>query len=246
MTTDKQHPRIVVAENLYRDNDIYVFTTDMNTETELCISGVSFAMPLAPKDWHKIGLNKELFSQLDKVVAEYFETVTATIFRKQLFVYLQTFWQRPDRISDHLKLWGYLKTKLQLDLTGLELISEVALSRDEETCYAGIIRIEPGYFQSIMKTLRSNQGFALLSNGNEMNYKQNLAELSGIAYSPDDSIYWQKIAECICPLGDIVIRVPTILDIPPNAYESAIDLFLLPNHLKQLMNSVAELENLLA
>ena len=214
--------RTAIADDLCeRHNGIYIFNCSESADAKPHIGGITFAY--RPEPWGHYAA----FDRSDEAVAQHAQDVLLPLLKKRLWIWACTC-QSPNRITHYYKLWKHLEKQMHLDLTGFELSTEIEIMYDEQVCYAGLMELKSGDFLDAVKFLRKRNSFALLSNRDDIASVESVSALFERAYS-EKAIFgadWQSLAEMVCPLGDVVLRVPPIMDIPPHHYESAVDFFL--------------------
>lgn len=225
----------IVDDLCEHNNGICKFTCNESTGANPHIGGITFAY--RPEPWgHSAAFNKS-----DEAVAQHTQDVLLPLLEKRVWVFMKTWRQPHSRITDYYKLWKCLEKQEHLDLAGFELGAEVEIMHDEEVCYAGLMELKSGNIPDAVKVLRKRNSFALLSNRDDIASVESVSALFERAYS-EKAIFgadWQSLVEMVCPLGDVVLRVPPIMDIPPHHYESALDFFMPSSDVIRLRDSLS-------
>jgi len=222
MTTSEDTIKTITVDDLCKENDIYCFECN-SMETKSRVAALSvFAVPVSfPCDR----------SELDKAVAEYTKRTILPILARRIWLFVTTGWHYPNRITKYKKLWKMIKTEQESSSSFSLSGSEIELTRDGMTCYAGLAEVPTDALTMALHTLRKNSvGFIILMK-EPVSSPEEVVKLFDAAY-PDGEIYepkWQKLSYLVNELGGITVRLVPVMDTPPYPFASAIDIFL-PHH----------------
>ncbi|MHB1456934.1 MAG: hypothetical protein ACYC0V_08480 [Armatimonadota bacterium] len=218
--------RIVIetAKNLCEDNNILNLPCDQDTKMPI-VGGISIC--IRPKSWVR---DKE---QIDCELAEFAGQHILPFLDRKIWIFFFTSSEHPNRITRYKRLWKDLWYDDDLDTSKFLQMQEIEIVHDDMVSYAGVGQITTDEFTSMIHYIRKHRSyFIVLSHRDSFPDKANITRLYEAVYS--NSIYGALIP-MLCPIGDVVVRLPDIYDTPPYPYEQSLDFILSSDELPALI-----------